>query len=62
VLDAPNLQAVLTWGMSDRYVDPPEERRRGGQRSRKLPYDAAMARKPLWNALAAGFAGRKVFY
>jgi hypothetical protein len=31
-----------------------------GWRYRKLPYDADMRRKPLWNALAQSFAGRRI--
>jgi endo-1,4-beta-xylanase len=64
VLDAPNLQTVLTWGMTDRYLDPPTEwkYKLTGWKDRKLPYDAAMSRKPMWNALARSFAGRRVFY
>jgi endo-1,4-beta-xylanase len=64
VLDAPNLQAVLTWGLSDRYLDPPDSMKLKLLRwkSRKLPYDSGMARKPMWNGLAASLAGRKVYY
>ena len=64
VLDAPNLQAVLTWGLTDRYLDPPDEMKLKLLRwkGRKLPYDSSMARKPMWNALAASFANRRVFY
>ena len=64
VLDAPNLQAVLTWGMTDRYLDPPDEWKLKLLRwkHRKTPYDDKMARKPMWNALASSFAGRKVYY
>lgn len=64
VLDAPNLQAVLTWGLTDRYLDPPDEWKLKLLRwkSRKTPYDDKMARKPMWSALADSFAGRKVYY
>lgn len=64
VLDAPNLQAVLTWGLTDRYLDPPSEwkYRLTGWKDRKLPYDGAMQRKPMWDALAKSFANRRVFY
>lgn len=54
--------AVLTWNLSDRYVDPPDEWKLKllGWRYRKTPYDAAMRRKPLWQALAQSFAARRV--
>ena len=62
VLDCPSTKAVLTWSLSDRYIDPPDEWKLKlmGWRYRKLPYDAQMRRKPLWNALAQSFAGRRV--
>jgi GH35 family endo-1,4-beta-xylanase len=64
VLDAPNLQAVLTWGLTDRYLDPPDAWKLKLLRwkNRKTPYDDKMIRKPMWTALAASFAGRKVYY
>jgi endo-1,4-beta-xylanase len=63
-LDCPATQAVLTWNLSDRYVDPPDEwpLKLRGWRYRKTPYDAQMRRKPLWDALAQAFAGRRVAY
>jgi len=63
-LDQPNLQAVLTWGLTDRHLDPPDDwkLKLTGWKNRKLPYDAGMRRKPMWNALAASFANRRVFY
>lgn len=63
-LDCPATQAVLTWNLSDRYVDPPDEwpLKLQGWRYRKTPYDAQMRRKPLWDALAQAFAGRRVAY
>ncbi len=48
-------QAVLTWNLSDRYVDPADGWRRAGWRYRKTPYDSRMRRKPLWTALARAF-------
>jgi len=36
-LDNPATQAVLTWSLSDRYVDPPEEWKLAGWRYRKNP-------------------------
>ena len=63
VLDSPATAAVLTWNLSDRYVDPPDEWRLKltGFRYRKTPYDARMRPKPLWTALARAFAGRRAF-
>jgi endo-1,4-beta-xylanase len=40
--------AVLTWGLTDRYLDKPDWRR--------LPLDAALNRKPMWQALSRAFA------
>ena len=59
VLDNSATQAVLTWSLSDRYVDPPEGWRLAGWRYRKTPYDSQMRRKPLWAAMAQAFAGRR---
>jgi endo-1,4-beta-xylanase len=61
VLDSPATGAVLTWSLSDRYVDPPDDwkLRLAEWRLRKTPYDARMRRKPLWDALAQSFAGRR---
>ncbi|HWA68525.1 MAG TPA: endo-1,4-beta-xylanase [Rhizomicrobium sp.] len=64
VLDCPATQAVLTWNLSDRYVDPPENWKWKllNWRYRKTLYDARMRRKPLWDALAQAFAGRRIAY
>jgi endo-1,4-beta-xylanase len=64
VLDSPATEAVLTWNLSDRYVDPPDEWKLKllGWRFRKTPYDAQMRRKPLWDAMAQAFAGRRISY
>ena len=61
-LDNPATQAVLTWSLSDRYVDPPEEwaLKLSGWQYRKTPYDREMRRKPLWAALAQAFQHRRV--
>jgi len=63
VLDNPATNTVLTWSLSDRYVDPPDEwkLKLTGFRYRKMPYDAQMRKKPLWDALALSFAGRRSF-
>lgn len=62
VLDSPATKAVLTWSLSDRHIDAPDEWKLKlmGWRYRKLPYDADMRRKPLWTALAQSFAGRRI--
>jgi endo-1,4-beta-xylanase len=64
VLDCPATSAVLAWNLSDRYVDPPEgwKLKLLRWRFRKTPYDAQMRRKPLWDAMAASFAGRRIAY
>ena len=64
VLDSPATTTVLTWGLSDRYLDPPDEWKLKliGWRGRKLPYDAQMRRKPLWDSIARSFAGRSISY
>jgi GH35 family endo-1,4-beta-xylanase len=48
---------VLTWGLSDRYLDPPPSRllRLSGWQDRRLPYDARLEPKPLRTALAQAF-------
>jgi hypothetical protein len=48
---------VLTWGLSDRFLDPPGWKAAlKGYSPRMLPLDAAFARKPMWAAMAASFA------
>jgi endo-1,4-beta-xylanase len=61
-LDSAATKAVLTWNLSDRYLDPPESWRLQllSWRDREVPYDSAMNRKPLWNALAKAFAARRI--
>jgi endo-1,4-beta-xylanase len=61
-LDSRATKAVLTWNLSDRYVDPPDEWKLKllNWRYRKTPYDAQMRKKPLWQALAQSFAGRRI--
>ncbi len=60
VLDARATRAVLTWGLSDRYADPPDSRRLKlmGWRNRKFPYDSQMRPKALRTALAQAFSAR----
>ena len=53
ILDSDTTVAVLTWGLSDRFLQPDGWRDRlfrGGPRS--LPLDADLRRKPLWRAMA----------
>ena len=48
--------AVLTWGLSDRYLDPPALRDRlKGRLPRALPLDSEFNRKPMWAAMARTF-------
>ncbi|MDB5735129.1 MAG: Beta-xylanase [Alphaproteobacteria bacterium] len=64
VLDTPATVAVLTWNLTDRYADPPDEAplKALGWRYRKGPYDARLAAKPMWDAMAQAFAGRRIAY
>ena len=62
VLDNPATQAVLTWSLSDRYADPPQEWTLKLWRYRKTPYDTKMRRKPLWVAMAQAFQGCRISY
>lgn len=63
VLDCPATKAVLTWNLSDRYVDPPDDWKLKllGWRFRKTPYDAAFRPKPLRGAIAQAFVGRRIY-
>jgi len=57
MLDNPATIAVLTWGLSDRFLDPPGWRDRlAGRYPRMLPLDRAYQRKPMWDAMAKAFA------
>lgn len=54
VLPNPAVLGVLTWGLSDQRSWLNERfPRRDGLAQRALPLDAALARKPLWSAIAA---------
>jgi endo-1,4-beta-xylanase len=46
VMDNSATDAVLTWGLSDLFIEP----------ARKLPLDSAMNRKPMWQAMAKAFS------
>ena len=49
--------AVLSWGLSDRFLHSPGLRQRlSGYSPRMLPLDAELNRKPMWHALAQSFA------
>jgi endo-1,4-beta-xylanase len=53
VVDCDATVAILTWGLSDRFLEPEGWRDRlfrGGPRS--LPLDEDLRRKPLWRAMA----------
>jgi endo-1,4-beta-xylanase len=57
MLSNPATLAVLTWGLSDRFIDPPPLRDRLiGRYPRQLPLDSDYRRKPMWNAMARAFS------
>jgi endo-1,4-beta-xylanase len=57
VLDNSATVAVLTWGLSDRFLDPPGWRARlAGYSPRMLPLDPDLQRKAMWHAMARAFA------
>jgi endo-1,4-beta-xylanase len=57
-LDERAVDAVLTWGLTDRWTwmrGPaalPSHRRKDGMQQRPLPFDDALRRKPAWAAIA----------
>ncbi|MGZ5925854.1 MAG: endo-1,4-beta-xylanase [Rhizomicrobium sp.] len=57
VLDNSATRTVLTWGLCDRYLDPPQSWRLklSGWRDRRLPFDASLRPKPLKSALIQAF-------
>ncbi|HEY8697530.1 MAG TPA: endo-1,4-beta-xylanase [Rhizomicrobium sp.] len=58
-LDNSATVAVLTWGLSDRYLDSPGLRASlMGYSPRTLPYDSGFVRKPMWQAMGDAFASR----
>lgn len=60
VLDNSAITAVLTWGLSDRFLDSPGLRARlAGYSPRLLPLDSNLQRKPMWWALAESFSGMR---
>lgn len=57
VLDCTALDTVLTWGLSDKFIDPPGWKARlAGYWPRKLPRDSDMAKTQMWRAMAETFA------
>lgn len=56
-LDNPATRTVLTWGLTDRYLDPPQSWRLklSGWKARRLPYNSELQPKPLHAALAQAF-------
>jgi len=53
VLDSSATEAVLTWGLSDRFLKPSGWRETlAGYSPRTLPLDADMQRTPMWRAMA----------
>jgi endo-1,4-beta-xylanase len=57
MLDNNATSAVLTWGLSDRFLDPPSWRQRlAGYFPRMLPLDSDLQRTPMWQAMAKAFA------
>lgn len=56
VLGSNAVDAVLTWGLSDKYLDAPGwSERLAGYEPRFLPLDRTLQRKPLWQAMANAF-------
>lgn len=58
VVDCPATKAVLTWGLTDRYLHKPEWIKEAQYRPRKLPFDDQLAAKPMASALARVFGRR----
>ncbi|MBD2447496.1 endo-1,4-beta-xylanase [Nostoc sp. FACHB-152] len=56
ILDEPDVIAVITWGLSDRYTWLSRfQPRRDKSAVRPLPFDTQMHRKLAWNAIARAF-------
>lgn len=60
VLDNPATAAVLSWGLTDRFLPKAKGLRAAlsGYSPRKLPLDAELRRKPMWEAIARAFGSR----
>lgn len=52
VLQEPAVMALITWGLSDRYIWLENEERKDGAPPRPLPLDERMNRKLAWAAIA----------
>jgi len=58
MLDRGLAATVLTWGLSDRFLDPPGWRARAaGYQPRMLPLDAGLRPTRMWHAIAQSLAG-----
>jgi endo-1,4-beta-xylanase len=58
VLEHGSPSAVLTWGLTDKYLRPDSFKERMlGDWPRKLPLDAELRRKPMWAAIRSSFEG-----
>ncbi len=57
MLDNKATLAVLTWGLTDRYMKAPDGLRAllSGYSPKKLPLDADLKRKLMWGAVAHSF-------
>lgn len=61
VLDNGATVAVLTWGLTDRYLKTPDWLKSlVGYRPRKLPLDSDLQRTPMYDAVSRAFARRAV--
>jgi endo-1,4-beta-xylanase len=54
----PACEAVLTWGLTDRFIDPPQglAAKLTGFRPRMLPLSRDLQRKPMWAAMQRAFS------
>jgi endo-1,4-beta-xylanase len=61
VLDNSATRTLVSWDLTDKFCDPPSDRRLRaiGWRGRKLPYDDRFQRKPMWHAMARSLAGAR---
>jgi endo-1,4-beta-xylanase len=61
VLDEPAIEGVVTWGLSDRYSWlSPRKLTDTGKRNRGLPFDQALAAKPVKDEIVAAFERQSV--
>jgi endo-1,4-beta-xylanase len=62
-LDEAAVQAIIVWGLSDRYTymnRDPETRRQDGLASRPCPFDAEFAPKPFYECLVTSLSGTNI--